>query len=93
MSPSVTDPHAISRYGCHVITAADQDFIRSLTRPQSLIYLDEIQQGLESVCGVFASVVTISRILVHMKISKSSLQNAMKTPDTLGVRPRPIQRP
>ena len=85
MSPSVTDPHATPRRGRRAITAADEGSIHSLTRVQSSIYSDEVQQGLESVCGVFASVVTISRTLVHMKISKSSLRSAAERNEELRI--------
>ena len=43
------------------------------TRVQFSIYLNEIQKGLEYICGVFISIITISYTLAHMEISKSLL--------------------
>ena len=42
-----------------------------MARPS--IYLDEIQQELESAHGLFVSIATISRTLARMEISKKSL--------------------
>ena len=69
----VTDPTAMPRRGRRIVTTADEDFIRSLVRAQPSIYLDEIQQELESVLGLFVSIATISRTLARMEISKKSL--------------------
>ena len=69
----VTDPTAMPRRGRRIVTTADEDFIRSLMRAQPSIYLDEIQQELESVLGLFVSIATISRTLARMEISKKSL--------------------
>ena len=68
-----TDPHATPRCGRRIITAADEDFIRDLVRARPSIYLDEIQQELESAHGLFVSIATISRALARMEISKKSL--------------------
>ena len=69
----VTDPYATPRHGHCIITAADENFIHSLVKARPSIYLDEIQQELDSVCGVFVSLTTISRTLMRMQISKKSL--------------------
>ena len=72
----VTDPYATPRRGRRILTAADEDYIRTLTRARPSIYLDEIQQELEFACGVFVSIATISRALARMQISKKSLSRS-----------------
>ena len=69
----VTDPYAMPRRGRRILTAADEDHIRSLVRARPSIYLDEIQQELDFACGVSVSLATISRTLARMQISKKSL--------------------
>jgi len=69
----VVDPYAAPRRGHRILAAEDEDYIRSLIRVQPSIYLDEIQQELQSACGVFVSLATISRTLARMQISKKSL--------------------
>jgi transposase len=72
----IENPYTAPRHGRRIITTADEDFIRSLTRARPSIYLDEIQHELESVRGVFVSVATISRTLVRMGVSKKSLSRS-----------------
>lgn len=80
----VTDREATPRRGRRILTATDEDCIRSLIRAQPSIYLDEIQQELQSACGVFVSIATISRTLARMEISKKSLtRNAAERNDEL----------
>jgi len=69
----VTDLDATPRRGHRTLTTTDEECILSLTRAQPSIYLDEIQQELESGCGVFVSIATISRTLARMQILKKSL--------------------
>ena len=69
----VTDPYAVPRCGCNILTTADEDYIRSLIKARPAIYLDEIQQELGSMRGVFVSLAMISRTLARMQISKKSL--------------------
>ena len=72
----VTDPDVTPHRGRCILTAADEEYICSLIRAQPSIYLDEIQQELESTCGVFVSIATISRTLARMQISKKSLSRS-----------------
>ena len=69
----VTDPDATPRRGHRILTTTDEEYILSLLKARPSIYLDEIQRELESACGVFVSIATISRTLTRMQVSKKSL--------------------
>jgi predicted transcriptional regulator len=54
------DPHAQQRgVCCHRLTTTDHSFICALFNQNHMIYLDEIQEQLLSLCGVKASITTL----------------------------------
>ena len=57
------------------MTTADEDSIRSLVRVRPSVHLSGVRQELESVYGLFVSIVTGSRTLARMGVSEKSLSH------------------
>ena len=63
----VVDPYSTPCCGHHILTAADEDYIHSLTKAWPSTYLNEIQQELDSECGVFILLAMISHTLMLLR--------------------------